>query len=194
MWRCWYLCLWLVPRKGLHQVFHVLHWTAFCKVGVGAQSPGVMKPLTAKDSLWSDDRIPWTQKHSHPLKTWHRQGGTGRSPDGLTCEPAHEVCDACHDLLFRERLHIFRLMTSNPAAQYVAIPDISNQHDNTLPREFREGNRCSCVSGEKFKKKKTFRLVWARWSSSASLSRISASLDSGAPGDPVPRPQHHSSV
>lgn len=62
---CWYLCLWAVRRKRLDQVQHVLHRTAFCKVGVGAQSPGIMKPLTAKDSLWCDGRIPCTQKNTY---------------------------------------------------------------------------------------------------------------------------------
>lgn len=61
----------------------------------------------------------------------------GQLPDQLTCEPAHKLCDASHDLLFRQCLHIFRLMTSNPTAQYVAIPDISNQNENTLLRKIR---------------------------------------------------------
>lgn len=41
---------------------------------------------------------------------------------GLTCEPAHQLCDASHNLLIRERLHIFRLMPGNPTTQHVAKP------------------------------------------------------------------------
>lgn len=65
---CWYLCLWTVCRQGLNQVLHVLHRTAFCKVGVGAQSPGIVKPLTAKDSLRCDGWIPYTQKNTYVLQ------------------------------------------------------------------------------------------------------------------------------
>lgn len=137
IWRCGHLCRWSVRRKGLHQDFHVLYWTAFCKVGVGAQSPGITKPLTAKDSLWSDDRISWTHKHSHFPRPDRDCIQLAPSPEWLTCKPAHELCDASHDLLLRECLHIFWLMTSNPTAQYVAIPDISSQNEKTLLRIFR---------------------------------------------------------
>lgn len=133
---CSYLCLWSVCTQGLHQVFHILHRTAFCKVGVGAQSPGIMKPLTAKDSLRCDDRIPCTRKHIHSLSIYrdhchiNRNGAVAGS--GLTCEPAQHLCDASHDLLIRESLHIFWLVPSNPTTQHVAIPDISNYSELSI--------------------------------------------------------------
>lgn len=41
----------------------------------------------------------------------------------LTCEPSKKLCDSLCHLLFRQCLHILRLMSSDPPAESVTISE-----------------------------------------------------------------------
>lgn len=64
---------------------------------VGSACPGVLKPLGTQDSPWGDG--------------------------GVTCECTDELRDGTSDLLLRKRLHILRLMPSDPATDNMAISE-----------------------------------------------------------------------
>lgn len=134
VWTCGYLCLWPLCRQGLPHVLQVLLWTASRRVTVGTACPGIMKPLGAQDPPWRDGRVPY--KHTQLLNKWWQIVPKGLRLGYifiLTCKPADELRDALCDLLFRQCLHIFWLMPSNPSTQNMSIPEILRHKQDFVP-------------------------------------------------------------